>query len=126
MQEVRLAAVEHEVNGIDRYDHGQQRRPGLTAGDEVAGIDALIGDAAGYRRADFCPLEIELGLLEGGLERGHLRGGVAFGRSPGIELPLGQGLAAHQWRGTLYVERCDLVLCLRPLHVGLRLLEAMR
>ena len=50
-QEVGFAAVEHEVDGIDRHDDGQQRRAGLPAGDQIAGIDAPVGDAAGDRRA---------------------------------------------------------------------------
>jgi hypothetical protein len=63
MQEIRLAAVKHEVNGIDRYNYGQERRAGWAAGDEVAGIDAPVGNAPGNRCAHFGPFKIELGLF---------------------------------------------------------------
>ena len=123
-QEVRLAAVEHEVNGIDRHDDGQQRRAGLAAGDQIAGIDAPVGDAPGDRRAHLGPFEIELGLLERGLGRGDLAGGVALRRSPGIELPLGHGLAAHQRRRALARRAVAISsLALRALHIGLGLLD---
>ena len=56
----------------------KQRRAGLSAGNEVAGIDALVGNAPGDRRADLGPFEIELGLFQGGVGGGELAGGVAL------------------------------------------------
>ena len=75
---VRLAAVEHKVDGIDRHDDAQERSAGLSAANEVAGIDALVGNAAGNGRANLGPLEIKLRLFQGGVSGGELAGGVAL------------------------------------------------
>ena len=100
-----------------------KRRAGLAAGDQVAGIDPAAGDAPRDRRAHLGPGEIELGLPGGGFERGDLGGGVAFVRPPGVELPLGQGLAAHQRRGALHVECGDFELGLGAFDIRLGLLD---
>ena len=55
------------VDRIDGDDRGQQRRSGLPAGDQVAGIDAPVRDASRERRAHLRPFEVELGRLEIGL-----------------------------------------------------------
>ena len=78
MQEVRLATVEHEVDGIDRDDDAQQRGAGLSAANEVAGIDALVGNTPRDGRADLGPFEIKLGLFQGGVGGGELAGRVAL------------------------------------------------
>ena len=62
-QEVCLGAVEDEMDGIDRHDHGQERCAGLAPGDEVPGIDATIGDAPGGRCTYLSPFKVELRLL---------------------------------------------------------------
>src|SRR5262249_34192197 len=72
VQEVVLAGVKDEVYGIDRYDEGQEGRPALAAGDQVAGIDATIGDTPGSRCARLGPFEIELRLFQSGLRRSDL------------------------------------------------------
>ena len=77
-QEVRLAGIEHEMNGIDRHDYGQQGCAGLSAGHEIAGIDTPVGDSPGDGRAHFRPFEIEFGLFQRGLERGHRAGSFAL------------------------------------------------
>ena len=103
---------------------GQQRRAGLAAGDQIAGIDAPVGDAPGNGRAHLGPFEIELGLLERGL--GRRRPAPAASRCvdlPRIELALGQGLVAHQRRRPLHVGRGDLKLGLRPLEIGFGLID---
>ena len=64
MYKVRFAAIEHEVNRIDRHDGGQRRCATLSAGDQISGVDAPVRDAAGNRRAHLGPFKIELGLLQ--------------------------------------------------------------
>ena len=75
------------------------------------------------RRAHLGPFEIELGLLQRRFGRRDRARRVALRRSPRVELPLGEGLAAHQRRRPLDVVRRDLQPCLRALHVGLGLLD---
>ena len=72
VQKIRFAAVEHEVDGIDRYDDAQERCAGLAAGNEVAGIDALVGNAPRDRGADLGPFEIKLRLFQGSVGGGEL------------------------------------------------------
>ena len=104
-QEVRLAAVEDEVNGIDRHDDGQQRRAGLAAGDEIAGIDAPVGDAPADRRAHLGPFEIELApASSAACAEATWPAASRWVDCPGIEFALGQALAAHQRGGALDVE----------------------
>ena len=123
MQEVGLGAVKDKMNWVRRDDHGQQRGAGLAAGDEVAGIDALVRNAPGDRRTHLGPGEIELGLLEHGLRGAHLRGSVALARFAGVELPHRHGLALDQRCGALNVERGKLQLGLGAVDVGLGLLD---
>jgi hypothetical protein len=52
----------------------------LAAGDQIAGIDATIGDASGNRRANLGPFKIKLGLFEGRLGRSDSAGSVALSR----------------------------------------------
>ena len=59
----RLIEGELEADRIDRHDGGEQRGVAAgAAGDEIAGRDAAVADAAGDRRAQLGEFEIELGL----------------------------------------------------------------
>ena len=86
-------------------------------------IDAPVGDAPGNGRAHLGPFEIELGLLQRGLGEATCARRLALRRSPRVEFPFGQGLAAHQRRRAFHVERGDLQPGLGALHVGLGLLD---
>src|SRR5262249_31513221 len=107
-KEVGFAAVEDEMDRVDRYDEGEQRRVALSTGDEVAGIDAPVGDAPADRRPHVGPFEVERGLPQRSFGRGDLAGGVALSGLAGVEFALGYGLVAHQRGRALHVEGGDL------------------
>ena len=123
MQKVRFAAVEHEMDGIDRHDDAQERRAGLAARNEVAGIDALVGNAAGNGRADLGPFEIELRLFQSGVGGVELARGVALDRFSRVEFPYGQRLILDQRRRAIDVLGSDVELRLRPFDIGFRQLD---
>src|SRR4051812_7919234 len=121
--EIGLAAVEYEIDRIDRHDGRQQRRPGWAAGDQVAGVDAPIGNASANGSRHIRPLEIEFGLLECGIGGRDRAGGIALIGLPRIELALSESLVAYQRRGPLDIEAGDLELGLRAFQIRLSLLD---
>lgn len=79
----RLRPVEREVDRIERVDRGQDGGVGRRIPcDEVADIDAAIGNAAGHRRADRGEFDIELARSNLGLGGGELR---LSGADPGAQ-----------------------------------------
>ena len=121
--EIGLAAVEDEVNWVDRHDDGQQRR---------AGWPPVIRLPASTRRSEIRPeigartsvhSRLSSACLSAASSEPTGAGGVALRRSPCIEFPFGQRLVAHQRRRPLHVERGDLELGLGALHLRLGLLD---
>jgi hypothetical protein len=85
LQEVSLAHVEIQVDGIQRDEGRQQCRrtgPGTAAGNQVAHGDKMLTDATGERRGDVAMIEVEPSIADLGLGivHGGLRGSL-FGRA---------------------------------------------
>ena len=124
-QEVRLAAVEHEVDR-DRSTRSTVSNvaPVCAAGDQVAGIDAPVGNAPGDRRAHLGPFEIELGLL-----RARLRAEATWpAASRWVDLRVSNSRSVKVWLRTSGVARStssggDLELGPRAFHIGFGLLD---
>ena len=117
---VGLRPVEHEVDRLEADDRRQQRRTGLAAGDEVAGIDAPVGHAPADRRADLRPFQIEFRRVQRRLGRHLLRAGdVEIGLAL-IEFAHRRRRGLHQLLGALIVGDVQHHLRLGADHVGLR------
>ena len=121
--EVGLAAVEYELNGVDRHNGGEQRRTGGPSDDQVAGVHASVRDSPGYGRTYRRPFEIELRLPERGFGRADAAGGVALDRFSRVELAIGYGLVAGERRCAVDVVGGDFELRLRAFDVSLRLID---
>ena len=116
---VGLGRVEDEIDRIESDDRGQQGRAGLPAGDQIAGIDPAVGDAAGDRRAHLGPFQVELRGVQRGLGRQQLRArdvevGLAL-----VEFAHRRRGGLHQFLGALVVGDVQHDLRLGAHHVGL-------
>src|SRR6185369_3756614 len=96
-QERCFVEGELEADRIDGDDCGEQRGvAGGAAGDQVAGRDTAVADAAVDLRPEFGELEIELGLADRRLGVAHRGLRVAIGLRALLEGLLGNGLVAHE------------------------------
>ena len=93
---VGLGDVEDEADRVEGDDGGEQGGAGLAAGDQVAGIDLAVGDAAADRRPHVGPFEVELGRFLAGFRRLELGAGHGEVRLARVELLVGDRLGLDQ------------------------------
>ena len=92
---VGFRGIENEVNRVILDDRRQYGR-GLTTGNEIADIDALIGNPSVDRGTDLGPFQIQRGRFNGGLRSGLLGAGDRQIRLPLIEIAPRDILVANQ------------------------------
>jgi hypothetical protein len=118
----RLVEGELEPDRVDRHDGGQ--KGGIAtgaAGHQIAGGNPAVTDAAGHRGLEFGELEIEHGLVHGGILGLYRSFGDALGLRPLIEGLLGDGLVADQLLPARQIgfRECKIGLRLRQIGFGL-------
>ncbi len=101
------------MDGVQRDDRREQRGAAGAALHEIAGVDALVRDAAGERRADLRPFEVELRALQVGFRRRLSGAGHGEVGAPRIDVARRDGLVAGQAFRAL-----DLVFRERDLSTG--------
>src|SRR5262252_1222992 len=91
------------MDRVETDDGRQQRSTDLAAGDEVAGVDLSIGDAAIDWREYRCPFKIELRVAKHGLGGLQLRLGRIVVGFPLVEVALREDFRWRQLLGALKV-----------------------
>ena len=116
---VRFRSIEHEVDRIQRDDRREQSGVGPSAFDEVAYVDAMIGNPAGNRGSNLGPFEVQLGVPHCGFGPKLFRSCHAELRFIVLQLALPYDACLDQLLSACDVVGSDLHLRPGPRHVGL-------